>query len=392
MSYTKIIDLGMHPYADSFIPQKDLGRSEPVYPLQCGLDTETGHIKLMYETDPDQRYNLYPYSYTSSNSKVAREHWEDYAKHTAKKVNLQSSSNVIEIGSNDGFLSVQYKNMGCMVMGVDPSKAMADLAEEQGIPTYCTIFNLERALDLKPQLGGSADLIVANNVFNHANDPVDFAKGVQELLSDTGTFVFQVPYWYNTITDEKFDQIYHEHPSYFTVKSACNLLSSVGLKVYDVEWVDYHGGSIRVYASKEDREQTKEVQEFITKEEDANLFDPEFYKEFMEKIKKKRYLFLSKLYRLKGEGHPIVAVGAAAKGNTFLNYYNLDNSIIDYVTDTSEYKIGKYTPLSRIPIQTDAGVFSKYDEVYAIILSWNISDLIKDKLKAINKNIKFLVK
>jgi SAM-dependent methyltransferase len=391
MSYTKIIDLGMHPFADTFIPEGALGKSEPVYPLECGLDTETGHVSLIHETNPEERYNLYPYSYTSSNSKVARQHWEDYAGHTSDKVNLQPSSNVIEIGSNDGFLSVQYKNMGCEVIGVDPSKSMADLAETQGIPTFCTLFSLENALELKQHLGGLADLIVANNVFNHANDPLDFASGVKELLSDTGDFIFQVPYWYNTITDERIDQIYHEHPSYFTVKSACNLLSSVGLKVYDVEWVDYHGGSIRVYASKEwDRVQMKAVQKFITREEEANLFDPEFYKEFMKKVKRKRDLFLSKLYKLSGQRHPIVAVGAAAKGNTFLNYYNLDNSVIDYVTDTSEHKIGKYTPLSRIPIDTDEAVFSRYDEVYAIILSWNLSDLIKDKLKAINKNIKFL--
>ena len=221
---------------------------------------------------------------------------------------------------------------------------------------------------------------------------MDFAQGVQELLSDNGTFVFEVPYWYNTITDEKFDQIYHEHLSYFTVKSACNLLKLAGLTVYDVEWVDYHGGSIRVYASKDKRKGSKSVQEHISKEEDANLFDPQQYTEFMKSIKRKRDFWLSELYRISGEGYPIVAIGAAAKGNTFLNYYNLDNSIIDYVTDTSEHKVGKYTPLSRIPILTDTEVFSKYDKVYAFILSWNISDLIKGKLQAINKNIEFLIK
>ena len=392
MSYTKIIDLGMHPFADSFIPEGDLGKSEPVYPLQCGLDTETGHVKLLYETDPNQRYNLYPYSYTSSNSKVARAHWEEFATHTAKKLDIQSNATVIEIGSNDGFLSMQYKKLGCEVMGVDPSKAMAKIAEDQGIPTCCALFSYDLAVDLKPQLNDLADLIVANNVFNHANDPVDFAQGVQELLSDNGTFVFEVPYWYNTITDEKFDQIYHEHLSYFTVKSACNLLKLAGLTVYDVEWVDYHGGSIRVYASKDKRKGSKSVQEHISKEEDANLFDPQQYTEFMKSIKRKRDFWLSELYRISGEGYPIVAIGAAAKGNTFLNYYNLDNSIIDYVTDTSEHKVGKYTPLSRIPILTDTEVFSKYDKVYAFILSWNISDLIKGKLQAINKNIEFLIK
>lgn len=383
-----IIKLGMHPFADTFIPKDALGNSEPVYPLECGLDEETGHIKLIHETDPEERYNLYPYSYTSSNSKVSTDHWEEFAKHTSKKINISKGSRVIEIGSNDGFLTLQYKNIGCEVLGIDPSKTMTEISEERGIPTRCMVFNEKSSHGIDEKV----DLVVANNVFNHANDPIDFAKGVKNILKDSGTFVFQVPYWFNTIKDGKFDQIYHEHPSYFTVKSACNILQLAGLNVFDVEWVNYHGGSIRVYASKDNRDKSDEVLKFISDEESAGLFDPECYKHFMKNIRLKRDTFLSKIYRIRSEGSPIVAVGAAAKGNTFLNYYNLDNSVIDYVTDPSEHKVGKYTPLSRIPIDTDDAVFSKYDKVYAILLSWNISELIINKLKAINKDIEFLIK
>tara|TARA_R110000796_G_scaffold43261_1_gene106287 strand:- start:2251 stop:3417 length:1167 start_codon:yes stop_codon:yes gene_type:complete len=388
MSYIKIIDLGMHPYADTFVPEEFLGKPEPVYPLQCGLDTDTGHISLIYETDPQERYNLYPYSYTSSNSKVAKAHWIEYAVSTGRKLGLGYGSKVVEIGSNDGFLTSQYKNIGCTVLGVDPSRTMAEIAEKDGVPTKCMVFDEKSSHDINDKV----DLVVANNVFNHANDPIDFAKGVKNILKDNGTFIFQVPYWLDTIRDLKFDQIYHEHPSYFTVKSACNILKEAGLNVFDVEWVDYHGGSIRVFASNDDREVCSSISSFITTEEEEGLFDPTRYEKFMKDIASDRDRFLCRVYEAKLAGHSIVAVGAAAKGNTFLNYYNLDHSVIDYVTDTSEHKIGKYTPLTRIPIASDESVFSKYNTVCAVILSWNISDMLIGNLKKINKDIHFLQK
>ena len=190
--------------------------------------------------------------------------------------------------------------------------------------------------------------------------------------------------------DKKFDQIYHEHVSYFTVKSSVELLKSIGLNVFDVDVVDYHGGSIRVYSKVNPTKVSSSVSDLIKKEEEAGLFKLKTYSDFMVNIKVKRANFLKKLYSILEKNIPIVAVGAAAKGNTFLNFYNLNNTNIDYVTDISEHKRGKYTPLTRIPIQDDKTVFEKYDEVYVIILSWNISSMLKKKLKEINKNIKFL--
>ena len=386
MNLTKIINLGMHPYADTFVPEQFFAKSEPVHPLQCGLDEETGHVMLMYLTDPVERYNLYPYSYTSSNSKIAKNHWVDFASSTHQKLGLKEEDFVVEIGSNDGFLTAEYMKLGCEALGIDPSHSMAVEAAKLGVTTKCTVFCEASSHKVEKK----ATLVVANNVFNHANDPIDFALGVRNILKDEGTFVFQVPYWLNTIKDRKFDQIYHEHPSYFTVKSARNLLKKAGLYVYDVEWYDYHGGSIRVFASRQEREVTQAVKDHIAQEEEEGLFTLERYESFMSDISHERNTFLSKLYALKTEGKSIVAIGAAAKGNTFLNYYNLDRSVIDYVTDMSDHKVGKYTPLSRIPIDTDDEVFSQYEDVYAIVLSWNISDLIKSKLKDINPNITFI--
>lgn len=387
---TKIIDLGMHPYADTFIAKNQLSLAEPIYPLECTLDQETGLVQTMYKTDSHERYNLYDYSYTGSNSKFARDHWDSYAAHTVNKIGLPPSSTIIEIGSNDGYLSKQYLKKGYKVEGIDSSKYMSEWAIKEGVFTHNFIFTQKVAKNMR-FAGLSSDLIVANNVFNHANDPNDFALGVEELLNPEGVFIFEVPYWYNTVVDRRFDQIYHEHVSYFTVKSACNLLAKAGLTVYDVEWVNYHGGSIRVYASKTELNSsvTPKVQEFIQQEENAGLFDSRVYSEFMTAIERDRAKFLTTLYGL-DSSFPIVGVGAAAKGNTFLNFYNLDSTIINYVTDSSQHKIGKYTPLSRIPIESDEEVFKKYDKVFAVMLSWNISDIIKKKLLEINSNITFL--
>jgi len=398
----KIIDLGMHPFADTFISEKQFGMSEPVYPLQCVLDEDTGEIKVNYDTKADDRYNLYDYSYTSSNSKFARNHWINYAKDVMKKLNLSESSKVVEVGSNDGFLSEQFKKLGCDVIGVDPSNYMAMLAMDRGIKTYTTLFGLESSEKVRSDFG-KADLIVANNVFNHTNDTEDFLKGVYNLISTDGVFVYELPYWYNTIKDKKFDQIYHEHVSYYTVKSSYELLKQYGFDIIDVEVVNYHGGSLRVYAKRcrmmdgpdtsfpevFDVKLNDKVATMIKEEEDFGLFEEETYKEFMKELHSKKNKFMKEIYDIKSQGYSIIGVGAAAKGNTFLNFYNLDNTMLDYVTDTSEHKQGKYTPLTRIPIVGDE-IFSEYDKVYALILSWNISDIIKENLKKINDKIEFL--
>ena len=386
----KIIDLGIHPFADTFIEKNQFGNSEPVYPLQCSLDKDSGEIKLIYDTKADERYNLYKYSYTSSNSKYSRNHWKNYAIEVSKKVNLLAGSKVVEIGSNDGFLSKQFQNMGHKVVAVDASEEMSKLSSDLGIPTLTTLFD-ETASDTIIKKHGCANLVVANNVFNHSNNPLEFAQSVANILNDGGVFVYELPYWLYTIKTKKFDQIYHEHVSYFTVKYSYDLLSRVGLEIFDIQVVDYHGGSLRVFAKKvsDTSSESLIVKNMIKEEEEFGLFDESTYKEFMKNITSRRNRFLKKIYTIKSEGHPIIGVGAAAKGNTFLNFYNLDNTVLDYITDSSEYKQGKYTPLTRIPIVGDE-IFAKYDKVYALILSWNISGILKKKLKEINNKIEFL--
>ena len=382
-STTKILDLGMHPYADTFISKDQLNLSEPVFPLQVNMNPESGQVQLGYISNDSDRYNLYSYSYTSSNSKFARNHWDEYFENIKSKYNLEGI-NVLEIGSNDGYLTEKFLNKKNYVLGIDSSKTMCDIASSKGINTISELFSS----DLANTLNFKFSIIIANNVFNHANDPVDFARGVENILSDDGVFIFELPYWGSTIQSEKFDQIYHEHISYFTLKSSQTLLNKVGLKVVDCELVDYHGGSIRVYAKKSG-EVSSRVLDFETMEKQLNLFDPKTYEKFQKSILKKRNIFMQKLYELKTSGATIIGVGAAAKANTFLNYYNIDNSLLEYITDSSKYKQNKYTPLTRIPIVGDK-IFSNYNEVYALILSWNISDNLKKILQNINPKIKFI--
>ncbi|MBX4211058.1 class I SAM-dependent methyltransferase [Candidatus Parcubacteria bacterium] len=385
----KILDLGMHPYADTFVSKSQLAMTEPVIPLECYLCKESGQVQLRYQSNDFERYNLYSYSYTSANSAFSRGHWDAYYKTISEKFDL-IDKRVVEIGSNDGYLLQQFKPHNT-VLGVDPSATMAEVARSQyGITTESDVFNAATSKKIQKEFG-SADIIIANNVFNHSNEPLDFAKGVSGLLNRDGVFVFEQPYWLDTIQSKKFDQIYHEHISYFTVKSAYTLLAKVGLEIIDVEHVDYHGGSLRVYAKKTAHipKQSDMVKAMINKETEAGLFDPNTYKQFQADILRIRDTFLAKLYNLKSQGHSIVAVGAAAKGNTFLNFYRLDKTVIDYVTDASAHKQGKYTPLSRIPIVSD-DIFSHYKEVYALVLSWNISEALKAKLRTINNKIRFL--
>lgn len=387
---TKILDFGMHPYADTFVSKDQLSFTEPTLPLEVYLNELSGQIQLGYISHDYERYSLYSYSYTSSNSKFARDHWDAYYQKMKELFNTKDSF-VVEIGSNDGYLSQHFLKDNNKVLGVDPSAEMCKLAVDKGVETYNTLFT-KAAADTVARKYGNAKLIVANNVFNHSNNPVDFAEGVANLLAKDGVFVFELPYWGSTVESGRFDQTYHEHVSYFTVKSTYSLLSKVGLKITGFELVDYHGGSLRVYSMKEESATTNpEVFDMIKKETEQGLFDIETYTKWQKTLAQKRNEFLKNLYSLK-VAEPdvaIIGVGAAAKANTFLNYYNIDSTVLNYVTDSSTHKQGKYTPLTRIPIVGDE-VFRDYEKVYALILSWNISDNLKEILLKINPNIKFI--
>lgn len=387
---SEIVNLGMHPMADTFVARIQEYEADRVYPLICDLCCECGQIQLRSVTSPEERYVESDYSYTSSNSTTSRSHWSDFARHVSARVTLPPRSTVVEIGSNDGYLSAEFASLGHGVLGVDPSPVMAELAAARGVRTVTALFGEANARDVRRMLTSPPSLIVANNVFNHANDPLDFVRGVRHLLASDGTFVFELPYWLRALEQRRFDQIYHEHVSYFTVRYADRLFRLSGMYVADVEEVDYHGGSLRVYVRNGVRDGLPEMaRSLLDAERELQLFDPATYSRFMDETVRVRDSFLERVYRLRTSGARLVCIGAAAKGNTFLNYYNLDSSVIDCVTDASPSKQGKLTPRTRIPIVPDEEL-ARYESVYAIILSWNIAAALKESLARINPRITFL--
>lgn len=385
---TPILDLGMHSYADTFVSENQLHLSEPVLPLVTCMNTDTGMIQLKYLSDDWDRYNLYSYSYTSSNSEYSRNHWDSLAQILNQRGLLDQR--VVEVGCNDGYL---LKQLGprSLTLGVDTSGDMCELAREQGLRVDHAVFNWSHAAQIRDR-HGSAGLVVANNVLNHANDPVNFVRAVDHLLDDQGWFVFEVPDWSWMIQHHRWDMIYHEHVSYFTVQSLYHLLKSAGLKIQEIHKIQYHGQSIRIFAQKSTQtSMTHQVQSLIDQERQSGLFEAETYQKFQTQINSQRNATLQTLLTMRQQcpERPIIGVGAAAKANTFLNFHNINTQILSYITDSSPQKQGKYTPLSRIPIVSDE-IFTQWPQPYALILSWNISDVLKNILLRINPHIEFI--
>jgi SAM-dependent methyltransferase len=388
---TKVLDFGQHSYADTFISQDQYHLSEPVFPLQVMLCPDSGMIQLGYVSNAEARYNLYSYSYTSSNSKTARDHWDRYAATIKNTYGVNGL--VVEIGSNDGYLIGQFNGEATTALGVDSSKEMCRLAKNKGVETVHGLFDFGTAQSLK-NTHGTAKIIMANNVFNHANDPLAFAKAVGELLDpESGVFVFEVPYWLSMVQSGRFtDMVYHEHPSYFTVKSLWNLLKIAGLEITDYQIVDYHGGSLRVHARCDTGADMPDlITHAILQEHVAGIFLPEFYQNLQRKFELQRAEWLynfNQIYMTDPDA-VFIGIGAAAKANTWLTWHGLNATHLHCITDASEYKQGKYTPLSRIPILGD-NEFANHPAPYALILSWNISEGLKKSILNINPNTRFI--
>jgi SAM-dependent methyltransferase len=383
-----ILDLGLHPFADTFISKNKLKKKEPIISLKVYLCKKTGIIQVGNITKAEERYNLYDYSYTSANSEYSRNHWKNFYKDIIKFLK-KKQINVYEIGSNDGFLLSNFKKFGHKVMGIDASKFMTSLANKNKIFTLQKIFNFKNSKEILKKYG-RCDLIIANNVLNHSNDPMDFIKGVHNILSDKGTFVFELPYWLKTVNTQKFDQIYHEHITYFTVLMAFNVLKKNNFQIKKITQNNYHGGSIRVFSQKSLQPKLNDkISRYIKLEKEKGLFKIKTYKKIFKFIKKKKKEVVDQIKYYKSKKYVIVGIGAAAKANTLINTFNLNYNHINFITESSKYKIGTFTPKSRIPIYNDEKL-AKYKKICAILFTWNLKKQLKKKLLSINKSINFI--
>lgn len=380
------IDLGFHPLADTFLKKEQLYQPEPYYPLNVVACRSCGHLMNGYIVPASARYQENEYSYDSSNSRVAIEHFDEFAKQAIEFVNLTKNDLVVDMGSNVGtFLSKFKQRTNCKVMGVEPAKNIAKIARRDGINTINDFFNSSSVEKIKKT--AKAKLITGTNVYNHIEDQVTLAKNINTLLAKDGVVVFEAPYAGTLVDQTSFDTIYLEHASYFFVAPLKKFWAKYGFKINKIILNDYMGGSMRIYLSKHLPE-GKEVKQLITQEKQKGYFKPHTYEEFMNRTIGFKMDLMKKLYTIKANGGVIIGIGAATKGNTLLNYCGINSTILDYVTDASPLKIGKYTPGSHILIRDDKDINKKI-VTHGLILPWNIGKFLSQKLKPLG--IKFLV-
>ena len=367
--FLKIIDLGLHPCADTFLDSKYKANLLPRFPLQVGF-CSCFHFTAINKVSGHERYQKFKYSYTANNSPVSRNHFKTSAEKLAKKIKLNINSFVVEAGSNDGtFLNAIKKFSNTQVLGIDPSKNVSKLAEEKGISTITEFFNLKVAKFIAKKYS-KADLFYGANVFNHADDLINFLQAVKTIIKHNGLIVIEVPDLESLINNVGFDTIYHEHRNYFSENSLHKLFSKQKIKIIKIEKINYMSGSLRVYAQKNftklknKKARTISIKKIIQFEKNIII------------IKRKINEFI---YKMKRQNKIIAGIGAATKGNTLLNYCNLTSQHIDFILDRSKLKIGKYTPGSSIKI-VDEDHYKNFQAL--IILPWNISNyLIKKFVK-----------
>ncbi len=381
-----IIDLGHHPLADSFLSLEQIKSPLRTYPLQVFLCQTCGHAQLGHNVPQEERYQSVDYSYTAGNSKVSVNHFDEMSKSIGEMVNLNKDDLVVDIGSNDGTLLLSFqKNFGAKIIGVEPSLNISKIAKQNKVFTINDFFN-EKTCGAILKLG-KAKVITATNVFNHISDLNSFTKNIKKILHKDGIFVFEVPYFPDLIRQGAFDTIYLEHISYFNVKPFNDFFNKHSLYINHLETNEYMGGSIRVSISKNKPKNNKLVEKYISQENKSKIYNLKTYREFKDRIVDFKHRLNFDLYQAKIKGDKIVAIGAATKGNTLLNYCKINSSVIEFVTDSSSLKIGKFTPGSSIQIRPDSDISS--DIKYALILPWNIADFLVSKLSHLK--LKFII-
>lgn len=369
-------DLGFAPPSNAYRTTDDLCRPEIHYPLRVWVCSECW---LLQTEDVAEAETLFgpDYAYFSSVSSVWLEHASNYADEMVDALELGSSDFVVEIASNDGYLLRNFVQRGIPCLGIEPTAGTAAAAERAGIPTLQAFFGENMAVDLAAR-GMQADLLVGNNVFAHVPDINDFTRGMATLLKPQGTITLEFPHAMRLIEGNQFDTLYHEHFSYLSLWSVCRIFAAARLRVFDVHELPTHGGSLRVFGCHEDdpRNVTPAVDEVLTLEDRHGLRRLETYTRFpgvMDKIKDDLLCFLLEQKR---QGAKVSAYGAAAKGNTLLNYSGIGPDLVNRIYDAGAEKQGKYAPGSHIPILSPEYLRCDQPDVL-LILPWNIADEIK---------------
>ncbi len=379
-------DLVNSPPSNAMLTEESLNQPETFYPLKiyvcdnCNL-VQVDELKKANEIFCDG------YVYYSSFSSSFLRHAKDYVDLMMKQFSFNKDSQIIEIASNDGYLLQYFKEYGVRVLGIEPAVNTANVAREKGIDTITEFFGSAFAIKEIAGKNRKADLLIGNNVLAHVPDINDFVEGMKIALKDEGIVTMEFPHLVKLIAESQFDTIYHEHFSYLSFATVQLIFASKGLELFDVEEISTHGGSLRIYAKHDYNKKLrvrKSVKELLEKEKEIGINSPEFYDGFQKKVEKVKYDFLKFILAAKAEGKKIIGYGAAAKGNTFLNYCGIKgNDLISVVVDASPYKQNKYLPGSHIRVVGPEEI-SQIKPDYVIILPWNFKNEIRQQHSYIN--------
>lgn len=367
------VDLDFSPPSNAYLAIEDLSKLEPTFPLKVLVCEECWLVQTQDFNDADELFND-KYAYFSSTSSSFLQHARDYVSMITKKLSLNKNSFVVELASNDGYLLRNFVEQDIPCLGVEPTQSTAESAQKINIPTLIEFFGVDTALQIDRDYQ-KADLIIGNNVFAHVPDINDFSGGIKKLLSPNGTVTLEFPQFKNLLEHSQFDTIYHEHYSYLSLTSVSNIFSSNGLRIYDVEELQTHGGSLRVYGCHQEAQipSSPNVLRLLDTENEIGLKTISTYQGFQDRVESIKLSLLEFLINANKDGLIVDAYGAAAKGNTLLNFSGVKRGLIRNVYDAAPSKQDMFMPGSHIPIKNPECLIANPPDIL-LILPWNISN------------------
>ena len=370
------LELGSHPPANQFLTREQLALPKPSFPLNAHVCLDCALIQVPDFIPPDFFRH---YLYVPSASAAMHSHFAELAEVLIDRFVESADDRIVDIGSNDGLFLKACRDRGATTLGIEPAANLAELARAEGLEVVNEYFSPEIAARVRAD-SGPAKVIVTTNTFNHIDDLHGFVESVGVLLDKTGTFVVEVPQALDLVEKNEFDTIYHEHLSEFSIKSLAEIVKSFSMEIFDLEPIEIHGGSMRVFVQNQaaGRAVSPAIDEWLAREQAGELFSKATYEALSARVRHNRTQLMEMLGALKRDGKALAGYGAPAKGNTLLNYYGIGPDLLDFLADRSQLKHGLYSPGMHIPIVPPERILAEQPD-YLLILAWNFAEEVIDQ-------------